>query len=162
MKFLIGLAAGALFGLGLVIAQMTDPSRIIGFLDLFGKWDPRLAFVMVGAIAVHAPFVFLLRRRTKPLFADTLNITPESTIDGKLVLGAAIFGVGWGLGGYCPGPAIVAASRHSSAALLTLSMVAGMWIFDRIFDRRSKSSLVAESTAELRSSASQAFTGNTR
>jgi len=141
MKFLIGLAAGALFGLGLVIAQMTDPSRIIGFLDLFGQWDPRLAFVMVGAIAVHAPFVLLLRRRGKPFLANTLRIAPESRIDGRLVLGAAIFGVGWGLGGYCPGPAVVAASRHSSAALLLLSMIAGMWLFDRVFDRRGKTSV---------------------
>jgi uncharacterized membrane protein YedE/YeeE len=98
---------------------------------------------MVGAIAVHAPFVFLLRRRGKPFLASTLSIAPESRIDGKLVVGAAIFGAGWGLGGYCPGPAIVAASRHGSAALLTLSMIAGMWLFDRVFDRRGKYSLLA-------------------
>ncbi len=143
MKFLIGLATGGLFGLGLVIAQMTDPSRIIGFLDLFGHWDPRLMFVMVGAIAAHAPFVFWSKRRGKPFFADTLSIAPESRIDGRLVLGAAIFGVGWGLGGYCPGPAIVAASRHGSAALLTLAMIAGMWLFDRVFERRGKTSVNA-------------------
>ena len=141
MKFLIGLIAGALFGLGLVIAQMTDPRRIIGFLDLFGNWDPRLAFVMVGAIAVHAPFVFLLRRRGKPFSADKLSIPPETRIDRKLIFGAALFGVGWGLAGYCPGPAIVAAPRNGSAALLTLSMLAGMWIFGRIFDRRATPSL---------------------
>ncbi len=159
MKFLIGLGAGVLFGLGLVIAKMTDPLRIIGFLDILGHWDPHLAFVMVGAIAVHAPFVFLLRRRGKPLLADKLSFAPESRVNTKLVLGAAIFGAGWGLGGYCPGPAIVAASRHGSAALLALSMVAGMWIFDRIFDRR-KSSLRVNSSAKLSTCASQAFTGH--
>jgi uncharacterized membrane protein YedE/YeeE len=160
VRFLIGLASGALFGLGLAIAQMTDPSRIIGFLDLFGQWDPRLAFVMVGAISVHAPLAYLLRRRGKPFLAENLGIPPESRIDGRLVLGAAIFGVGWGLGGYCPGPAIVAASRSGSAAILALSMIAGMWLFDRVFDRRSKSSLFPDSTAKLPSSASRTLTAD--
>jgi uncharacterized membrane protein YedE/YeeE len=141
MKFSIGLVAGALFGLGLVMAQMTDPRRIIGFLDLFGNWDPRLAFVMVGAIAVHAPCVILLKRHGKPFLANRLSFPGESRIDRKLVFGAALFGVGWGLAGYCPGPAIVAASRNGTAAILTLSMLAGMWIFDRLIDRRMKRSL---------------------
>ena len=140
MKFLIGLVTGGVFGVGLVVAQMTDPRRIIGFLDLIGAWDPRLLFVMVGAIAMHAPFVFWLRRRGKPLFAPRLNLAVEGRVDRKLVIGAVIFGVGWGLGGYCPGPAIVAASRSSSAALLTLSMVVGMWLFDWVAERRLSAS----------------------
>lgn len=136
MRFLIGLVAGAVFGSGLVCSQMTDPRRIIGFLDLFGQWDYRLALVMLGAIAVHAPFVFWLRRRKKPFLADSLSLPRETRIDRKLVIGAAIFGVGWGLGGYCPGPAIVAATRSGSAAVLTLSMLAGMIIYNRSLGAR--------------------------
>jgi uncharacterized membrane protein YedE/YeeE len=136
VKFIVGLITGAVFGLGLVMAQMTDPRRIIGFLDVFGNWDPRLAFVMVGAIAVHAPFVFWLRRHGKPFLADKFRIPAEARIDARLVVGAVMFGIGWGLGGYCPGPAIVASSRSGSAALLTLSMIAGMWLVDRVAVRK--------------------------
>ena len=135
MKFLIGLTAGAVFGWGLVIAQMTDPRRIFGFLDVCGKWDPRLACVMLGAIAVHAPFVFWLRRRGKPFLADRLSFPSKTGIDRRLICGAAIFGIGWGLGGYCPGPAIVAASRSGSAAVLTLAMLLGMLLFGRVSSR---------------------------
>ncbi len=113
MRFLIGLGAGILFGLGLIVARMTDPSRIQGFLDIFGQWDPRLAFVMVGAIAVHAPFAFWLRRRGKPFLADQLSLPHESRVDGRLLTGAAIFGIGWGLAGYCP---VRASSPRRAAA----------------------------------------------
>ena len=126
MNFLVGLAAGTLFGVGLVVAQMTDPNRVLGFLDVLGRWDPRLAFVMLGAIAVHAPFVFWLRRRGKPLMANSLHIPSETRIDGRLVFGAALFGVGWGLAGYCPGPAIVAAATNRSALWVVVSMILGM------------------------------------
>ncbi len=115
---------------GLVLSQMTDPQRILDFLDVFGHWDPRLAFVMFGAIAVHSPFVFLLQRHRKPWLASQLDLSSESRVDARLVMGAAIFGVGWGIAGYCPGPAVVAALRNGSAALLVLSMIAGMWFFD--------------------------------
>jgi uncharacterized protein len=130
MRFLIGLITGAIFGLGLVLSQMTDPQRILGFLDVFGRWDPRLAFVMIGAIAVHAPFVFLLQRHRKPRPTSTFDLSSESRVDARLVMGAGIFGVGWGIAGFCPGPAVVAALRNGSAALLVISMIAGMWFFD--------------------------------
>jgi len=133
---------------------MTDPTRIKGFLDIFGNWDPRLAFVMIGAIAVHAPFVYLLKRRGKPYLADQLSLPRESRVDRRLLAGAAIFGIGWGLAGYCPGPAIVAASRNASAATLTLSMLAGMWLFDRVIDRRKVSTTFVDNSMEPQSTAS--------
>ena len=140
-KFLIGLVAGVVFGLGLVVAQMTDPQRILGFLDVFGKWDPRLFAVMLGAIGVHAPFVFWLRRRGKPLLANRLRIPTEARIDRKLVIGAALFGVGWGIAGYCPGPAVVSAGRGGTAALFAVSMVVGMWLFDKLVARTPNDAL---------------------
>jgi len=155
VKFLIGLIAGAVFGLGLVTAQMTEPARIFGFLDVFGKWDPSLLFVMGGAILLHAPFVFWLRRRGKPLLASKLSIPSESRVDARLVLGAVIFGVGWGLGGYCPGPAVVAATRSYSAAILTLSMVVGMWLHDWFVDRSYRNALRAPKPAQLAHAVSQ-------
>lgn len=96
--------AGALFGLGLVVAGMTEPRNVIGFLDITGSWNPRLAFVMAGAIGVHAMLLWAIARRRggRPPWARR-----PARLDGKLVLGSAIFGVGWGLSGYCPGPALV-------------------------------------------------------
>jgi len=140
-KFLVGLVAGAVFGLGLVVAHMTDPERILGFLDVFGQWDPRLAAVMMGAIGVHAPFVFWLRRRGKPLLANNLSIPTEAPIDRRLVIGAVLFGVGWGIAGYCPGPAVVSAGRSGTAALFTVSMVVGMWLFDKLVARTPNDAL---------------------
>lgn len=130
MKFLLGLSTGALFGIGLVVAGMTDPARIFGFLDVFGDWDPRLMLVMAGAIAIHAPFVYLIRRRGTPLFSNRLSIPSETRIDLSLVGGAAIFGIGWGLGGFCPGPAIVASFRNGNASLVAGAMIIGMWLAD--------------------------------
>jgi len=138
MRFLIGILAGAIFGLGLVLAQMTDPSRILGFLDVFGHWDPRLALVMVGALAVHASSSYWIRRRGKPLLASSLHLPRQTSIDRRLMTGAALFGIGWGLAGYCPGPAIVAAPTNPSALLLALSMIVGMWIYGRWFENRRR------------------------
>jgi uncharacterized protein len=131
MKLFIGSLAGALFGLGLIVAQMTDPRRVLGFLDIFGHWDPRLGLVMFGAIAVHAPFFFLFGRHGKPMYARAWHLPKETRIDRRLLVGATLFGIGWGLAGYCPGPAIVAAPANPSALLLTLSMLVGMWIEGR-------------------------------
>jgi uncharacterized membrane protein YedE/YeeE len=103
----VALLAGVLSGLGLVISGMTTPARVVGFLDVTGGWDPTLAFVMVAAIGVHAPLVWLARRRTAPWFDRTFWWPELRAIDPRLVVGSAIFGIGWGLSGYCPGPAIV-------------------------------------------------------
>lgn len=122
---------GLLFGAGLVVSGMADPDRVIAFLRLGPGWDPALMFVMGGAVAVTVPGYWLLHRRGKPLFAD--GFSPRvAGIDGRLLLGAAIFGLGWGLMGYCPGPAVVAAGLGQWPALLFLpAMFAGAWVADR-------------------------------
>jgi uncharacterized protein len=104
---------GALFALGLAISGMLKPSKIIGFLDVTGEWDASLAFVMGGAIAVHFVAYRLIRRRSAPLFDTKFHVPTRKDIDLRLVLGAALFGIGWALGGFCPGPGIVAAGGGS-------------------------------------------------
>ncbi len=150
-KFAIGLVAGVVFGLALVLSEMTNPARILGFLDVFGHWDPRLAFVMVGAIAVHAPVVYWLRRRGKPFIESKLSVPPEARIDMRLILGAALFGIGWGVAGYCPGPAVVAATRGGSALLLVVSMVVGMGLHEVLVSRRTNAALRAPREPNLAS-----------
>jgi hypothetical protein len=119
--------AGTLFALGLAIAGMTKPSKIIGFLDIAGPWDASLAFVIGGAIAVHFIAYRLIKRRSAPLFDTKFHLPTRKDIDRRLVLGAALFGVGWGLGGFCPGPGLVAAGGGSLHAVLFLvGMTIGM------------------------------------
>lgn len=121
--------AGALFALGLVVSGMTVPARVTSFLDLGGSWDPTLAFVMAGAILVHAPIVRLVRVRKSPLFDTRFHWPTQARVDRSLVLGAALFGIGWGLSGYCPGPAIVGAIAGAPATLVFLaSMLLGIAI----------------------------------
>ncbi|EHW0635873.1 YeeE/YedE family protein [Vibrio vulnificus] len=104
---LTSLMAGILFGLGMAISGMTDPNKVIGFLDIAGQWDPSLMFVMGGALAVFMPGYFLLiRKQQKPLNAEVFCLASQQTIDKRLVAGATIFGIGWGLAGICPGPAV--------------------------------------------------------
>lgn len=121
------LGAGLLFGLGLAVSGMTRPSKVLGFLDLFGAWDASLAFVMVGAIAVHLVAHRLVTRRASPLFASRFSLPARSDIDGRLLIGGLVFGVGWGLGGFCPGPGIVSAGSGSLVAIVfVVGMTAGM------------------------------------
>ncbi len=96
---------------------MINPEKVLGFLDLFGNWDPSLAFVMIGALIVSSPMFHLIKRKEKPLFADNFNYSKNKEINNKLIIGSALFGVGWGLGGLCPGPAI------SSIALLNINSI---------------------------------------
>jgi uncharacterized membrane protein YedE/YeeE len=125
--------AGALFGVGLVIAGMTKTSKVVGFLDLFGHWDPSLIFVMIGGIAVHFVLLRLVLRREAPLFDDKFHLPTRRDLDKKLIAGAARFGIGWGLGGYCPGPGLVSAA---SGALPALAFVAAM-TFGMLFHRHT-------------------------
>jgi uncharacterized membrane protein YedE/YeeE len=121
--------AGLLFALGLGLGGMTDPAKVQGFLDFTGAWDPSLAFVMGGALALHAPLSWLIRRRQRPVLAPAFP-SLSTQVDPRLVVGSALFGVGWGLSGYCPGPALASlASGGSLVALFVLSMFAGMWLF---------------------------------
>lgn len=128
MALVLAGLAGALFGAGLVVAGMTQPARVVGFLTLSRSWDPSLGFVMLGAIAVYAVLVrWIPRRRVDPWFDAAFHIPTRRDIDRRLVLGAALFGVGWGLGGLCPGPGIVAAASGNLAALaFVAAMLLGM------------------------------------
>ena len=111
MRFIIaGLMAGLLFGVGLAVSGMTDPHIVLGFLDVAGDWNPALALVMIGALAVAMPGYRLVFQRGRPLWADGFALPAAKTIDGRLIVGAALFGTGWGLAGYCPGPALAALS----------------------------------------------------
>lgn len=118
--------AGALFGLGLAISGMTDPDKVLNFLDLAGDWDPSLALVMGGALAVSAPGYALLRRRGRGWAGVALPLPPSARIDARLLVGSALFGIGWGIAGYCPGPALANLSRGTVEALLfVLALLAG-------------------------------------
>jgi uncharacterized membrane protein YedE/YeeE len=136
------MSGGVLFGFGLVLAGMTNPQKIIGFLDIFGVWDPSLALVMGGALAVTATLFPSIIRRGKPLFDAGLDLPTRPDVDAPLVIGSALFGVGWGIAGYCPGPALASLGRPGAdAALFVVAMIAGMlvkrWIFDPLFAARS-------------------------
>jgi uncharacterized membrane protein YedE/YeeE len=120
-------SAGALFGVGLGISGMSRPTKVLAFLDVAGAWDPSLAFVMIGAIAVHAVAVVVAKRRARPLGGGAFQWSDRTAIDAPLVGGALVFGVGWGLGGFCPGPALLgAASGNGAAILFVVAMLAGM------------------------------------
>lgn len=122
--------AGALFSIGLVIGGMTQPAKVIGFLDLAGNWDPSLALVMMGAIPIAAIGYRLARRRSTPVYGTSFPDLPQERIDRRLLGGAVLFGAGWGIGGYCPGPGVVAVVSLSAPALMFCgAMVAGMSLF---------------------------------
>ena len=121
------LMSGVLFALGLAIGGMTQPAKVIGFLDLFGTWDPSLLFVMAGAVTMYAMLFRLSRRQAKPLFAESFSIPSRKDIDLPLVAGALLFGIGWGLSGYCPGPALCSlATGRPDVFLFVGSMLLGM------------------------------------
>jgi len=127
MRFLTTLFAGLLFGTGLILSGMANPKKVQNFLDIFGSWDPSLAFVMGGAILVTAPGFWLVQKRTSPFFHDVFQLPARNDIDARLVTGAAIFGVGWGLGGLCPGPAVTSLLFFTPGVLIfVLAMLVGM------------------------------------
>ena len=134
-EFLVGL----LFGLGLILSGMTDPSKVIGFLDIFGLWDPSLALVMGGAIAVGFFAFALAKKRTINFLGGALQLPTSSQIDKPLVIGAVLFGAGWGVAGFCPGPALVSlASGQIKAAVFVLFMLAGMQLFELLGRQATK------------------------
>lgn len=139
MPALFAFAAGLVFGLGLVISGMANPAKVLGFLDLGGLWDPSLAFVMGGAVAVAAPSLAWLRRRRASLSGEPLHWPTATRIDLRLAAGSLAFGAGWGMAGFCPGPAVVAAAAGVHEALVFVAaMVVGMGLFSAIeyFKRR--------------------------
>ncbi|MCA9690257.1 MAG: YeeE/YedE family protein [Myxococcales bacterium] len=126
---LTAFAAGLLFAVGLAVAGMTQPSKVIAFLDFTGDWDPSLAFVMLGAILVYAPLFRRACRMSAPYCDVSFSLPSRRDIDARLVVGAAMFGIGWGLAGYCPGPAITSiGARMPSAMLFTAAMFVGFGV----------------------------------
>ena len=131
MLLLAYFGCGALFGLGLLLSGMTNPAKVLAFLDLAGAWDPSLALVMAGAIAVALPMFAAARRRSRALLDGPLHLPTNSRVDRRLILGSLLFGVGWGLAGICPGPAIVlVASLVPQAVLFAAAMLAGMALYE--------------------------------
>jgi uncharacterized membrane protein YedE/YeeE len=140
MKLLMALLAGLLFGLGLILSGMTDPAKVLGFLDLAGNWDPSLSFVMGGALLVGSLVFPFATKRPKSILGDALRLPTATRIDRRLVLGGLTFGVGWGLAGYCPGPALASLAQGGTKPLLLfIAMLAGMALFELLESIKSKS-----------------------
>lgn len=130
MNLVIAFAAGLVFGIGLLLSGMTDPGKVIGFLDLAGNWDPSLAFVMGGAVLVGSFAFRFAGRRAKSLLGGAMHIPTRRDIDLRLVAGSLVFGIGWGLAGFCPGPAIVAfGAGIDKAAVFVVAMLGGMLVY---------------------------------
>jgi uncharacterized membrane protein YedE/YeeE len=122
--------SGALFAVGLAVGGMTRPDKVLAFLDVLGHWDPSLMLVMAGGIAVYMPLYRWAMRQQKPLLAPSFSLPTRQDIDPKLLIGAAVFGVGWGLAGYCPGPGVVSLGAGSAPAIVfVVAMLAGMGAF---------------------------------
>lgn len=139
LEVLLSFASGLLFAVGLAIAGMTQPSKVVGFLDVAGDWDPSLAFVMMGAIAVYVVANRLVARRSAPLVGSVFHLPTRRDIEPKLVVGAGLFGIGWGLAGYCPGPGLSAlAAGGLPVVLFVASMAAGMLVFEGLQRLRTK------------------------
>jgi len=137
-RIVAALASGALFGFGLSLSGMVDPARVLGFLDVAsGHWDPSLIFVLGGAVMVAVPGVMLQRRLHRPLLDESFHLPEKTAMDRRLVVGSALFGVGWGLAGFCPGPAVSALSLGLTPVFLFVgAMAAGMILFDRVIAKR--------------------------
>ena len=132
----VAIGLGTLFGLGLAISQMVNPARVLGFLDVTGEWDPSLAFVMGGGLLVAAPAFYWVRRRDKALLGGSLSLPTKTAIEPRLLAGALLFGVGWGLVGLCPGPALASLALAATKTLpFVLAMVAGVLLHDRLWTR---------------------------
>ena len=127
MNALLSFAAGLVFGIGLILSGMTDPGKVIGFLDVAGLWDPSLAFVMAGAIVVGFFAFMMASRRTQTFLGGAMQLPQRRDIDARLVGGSVVFGIGWGLAGFCPGPALVSfGSGQDKAAVFVAAMLVGM------------------------------------
>ncbi|SCW80768.1 DUF6691 family protein [Ancylobacter rudongensis] len=138
MSILVNLGLGLLFGFGLIVSGMSNPAKVLNFLDLFGTFDPSLAFVMGGAVVVAFIGFRLVLTREKPLMAPRFQLPTRSDIDARLIVGPALFGIGWGLGGFCPGPAFAALGLAAPGTLAFIpAMLAGMWAARALAERRA-------------------------
>ena len=139
MHIIVALLVGLLFGIGLIISGMTDPSKVLGFLDLAGRWDPSLAFVMGGAVVVGLLAFGAAAGRARTLLGAPMRLPASTRIDRRLVLGSLAFGIGWGLAGYCPGPALASlAGGGIKPVMFSAAMLAGMAVFDVIERLRAR------------------------
>ncbi|MDB3949410.1 YeeE/YedE family protein [Candidatus Pelagibacter sp.] len=129
MSKIISLICGITFGIGLTVSQMIDPAKVLGFLNIFGDWDPSLAFVMIGALIISSPFFHLFKDNKKPIFAKSFKYTNNKEINKKLIIGSSLFGSGWGLAGLCPGPAIASlALLNINSVVFVLAMFFGFYL----------------------------------
>ena len=133
MNKLVALFCGTIFGIGLVISQMINPAKVLGFLNVFGEWDPSLAFVMIGALIISSPLFHLFKNKEKPILSTSFSISENKEIDKRLIFGSILFGAGWGLAGLCPGPAISSiALLNISSVTFVFSMFIGFYIASKI------------------------------
>jgi len=138
LPLFFALLSGTLFSLGLIVSGMVNPAKVLAFLDVAGNWDPTLAFVMLGALAVATPGFRIVLRRRGPWFADRFALPTKSDLEPRLALGAALFGIGWGLAGFCPGPAVTAlVTARGDIVLFVAAMLAGTLIHDWV-ERRTQ------------------------
>jgi uncharacterized protein len=140
MAIFLSLLAGLVFGIGLIVSGMANPAKVLGFLDIAGHWDPSLAFVMAGAIAVGSVAFALARKRTVSLLGLQMRLPAATHIDGRLLVGGALFGIGWGIAGFCPGPALVALGMgEAKAVVFVAAMLVGMGLFEVLERMRRRS-----------------------
>jgi len=140
MNLFVSLVSGLVFGLGLIVSGMVNPAKVIAFLDLAGRWDPSLALVMAGAIAVGVPAFAVARRRTLALLGAPMKLPAARPIDRRVIIGSAVFGIGWGMAGFCPGPGLVALGMGVPQAIVFVpAMLAGMGLY-ALLERRKQTS----------------------
>ena len=138
MTKLSSLISGIVFGLGLTISGMVNPEKVLGFLNIFNAWDPSLLFVLIGAILIFSPLHFIFKRKSRPIFVKNFDITSNTNVDKNLIIGAIMFGAGWGLVGLCPGPAISSiAFLNISVYIFVLFMFLGFYLGNFILSRKS-------------------------
>jgi uncharacterized membrane protein YedE/YeeE len=141
--------SGLLFAVGLGVSGMTHPSKVLGFLDFAGDWDPSLAFVMGAGVLVNFVFFRMATRRGAPLLGRTFYLPPKTAVDASLLGGAALFGVGWGLGGFCPGPALVSVVTGATPVVaFVVAMLAGMGVYDWLETRGARGTAAAATSPE--------------
>ncbi len=149
MQILTSLITGLVFGIGLIVSGMADPAKVLGFLDLAGRWDPSLALVMAGAIGVGALAFAIAGRRTTSLIGLDMKLPTSRELDRRLLAGSVVFGVGWGVAGFCPGPGLVALGMGETKALIFVAaMIAGMGLFE-VIERRRQAGLLQSSQSAV-------------
>jgi len=136
-SLIASLASGVLFGAGLALSGMTDPTKVLGFLDIAGRWDPSLIFVLGGAVSVSVVAFRLVLRRAQPMLDTRFHLPAQRDVDPALVFGSALFGIGWGLSGYCPGPAVALLAAPGGDALLFLPAMVGGMVLHRLVSGRT-------------------------